>query len=71
MGSVPSPLSDAEFQRMMSDEVVVSSPSKEEELLQLMRAAHGEPRLGRQEARGAPKLLPPLGVPQGLGQQEA
>lgn len=41
MGCVPSPLSDAEFQRMMADELAVGSPSKEEELLQLMSAALG------------------------------
>ncbi|XP_059710837.1 regulator of G-protein signaling protein-like [Haemorhous mexicanus] len=37
-------LGSAEFQRMIADELAVGSPSKEEELLQLMSAALGEPR---------------------------
>ncbi|CAN8218048.1 unnamed protein product [Coccothraustes coccothraustes] len=37
-------LGSAEFQRMTADELAVGSPSKEEELLQLMSAALGEPR---------------------------
>lgn len=53
MGSVPSPLSAAECQRMMADELAMGSPSKEEELLQLMSVAFGESRLGRQG--GLPK----------------
>lgn len=58
MGSVPSPLSDAESQRMIADELAVSSPSREEELLQLTRAALGE---SRQEAGWAPTHPAPLG----------
>lgn len=54
MGSVLSPLSDAEFQRMMADEVAVETPSKEEELQQLMSTALSEFRLGRPE--GLPKF---------------
>lgn len=70
MGSVPSPLSAAECQRMMADELAVGSPSKEEELLQLMSVAFGESRLGRQG--GLPKTWgSSLGVLQGLGEQEA
>ncbi|KAM4896073.1 LOW QUALITY PROTEIN: regulator of G-protein signaling protein-like [Sylvia borin] len=48
-------LGRAEFQRMMSDEVAVSSPSKEEELLQLMSAAHAvaSERIARENAAAA------------------
>ncbi|XP_039586174.1 regulator of G-protein signaling protein-like [Passer montanus] len=51
-------LGSAEFQRMIADELAVGSPSKEEELLQLMSAALGE---SRQEARWAPRHPSPLG----------
>ncbi|XP_014730157.1 PREDICTED: regulator of G-protein signaling protein-like [Sturnus vulgaris] len=39
-------LGSAECQRMMADELAVGSPSKEEELLQLMSAALSESRMG-------------------------
>lgn len=70
MGSVPSSLSDADFQKMMSNELdvqkpslAVDSPRKENELLYLKSPSLGESSLSRLEAGWAPNHHALAGVP--------
>lgn len=70
MGSVPSSLSDADSQKMMSNELAVQkpslavdSPSKENELLCLKSPSLGESSLSRLEAGWAPSHHTLAGAP--------